>query len=77
MRFRKKPVVIEASQWFIPGDHPKVVQAPMGGTANGAYGVHTATGFALVSPGDWIITGITGEVYPCRKEIFEATYEPE
>lgn len=33
-------------------------------------GVHYAT------PGDWIIKGVNGELYPCKPDIFEATYEP-
>lgn len=68
MKFRKKPVVIEATQWFKDGDHPKVKlgQRPF---------VETLEGPMLVSPGDWIITGVQGEHYPCKPEVFEATYE--
>lgn len=43
------------------------------------YGNHgscqTSEGLYLVCPGDWIITGIKGERYPCKPDIFEATYE--
>ena len=30
----------------------------------------------VAMPGDWIITGIKGEIYPCKPDIFEATYTP-
>lgn len=36
----------------------------------------TPEGLHVVSPGDWIITGIKGEKYPCKPDIFHATYEP-
>lgn len=38
--------------------------------------IPTLEGTMLVSPGDWIITGVKGEKYPCKPDIFEATYEP-
>lgn len=40
-------------------------------------GIHITTleGTMLASPGDWIIRGVQGELYPCRGDIFEATYE--
>lgn len=37
--------------------------------------IHTLEGDMLASPGDWIITGVHGEQYPCKADIFEATYE--
>jgi hypothetical protein len=83
MKFRKKPVVIEATQWWKHGDHPEVVPVPYDhpvdqhALAPGAWGwVKTLEGGHLVTPGDWIITGIAGEHYPCKPEIFAATYEP-
>ena len=81
-KFRKKPVVIEAKQWFNHGDHPMVehydpekagayIKGP------GPYGwVKTLEGGHIVSPGDWIIKGVKGEHYPCKDEIFRLTYEP-
>lgn len=39
--------------------------------------VETLEGGHIACPGDWIITGIKGEHYPCKPDIFEATYEPE
>jgi len=75
-KFKKKPVVIEATQWFKHGDHPKVTIMPRG-SESVAYGwVHTLEGGHIVTPGDWIITGVKGEHYPCKPDIFEATYEP-
>ena len=58
MRYRKRPVVIEAVQTIEP--------------------VHIGTleGEMLANPGDWIITGVNGEKYPCKPDIFEKTYEP-
>lgn len=38
--------------------------------------IDTLEGGHIVCPGDWIITGVAGEVYPCKPKIFEATYEP-
>jgi len=38
--------------------------------------IPTLEGPHLVTPGDWIIKGVAGELYPCKPEIFEATYEP-
>lgn len=38
--------------------------------------VETLEGVMTASPGDWIITGINGEKYPCKPEIFEKTYSP-
>ncbi len=38
--------------------------------------IHTLEGVMTAMPGDWVITGIAGERYPCKPDIFEATYEP-
>lgn len=75
--FRKKPVVIEATQWFKDGDHPKVVlTAPAMGAPRSVPAIYTLEGWHYVSPGDWIITGVKGEHYACKPDIFEMTYEP-
>jgi hypothetical protein len=76
-QYRKKPVVIEATQWFAHGDHPAVM--PMytvneNGTTYQAF-IQTIEGKMIVTPGDWIITGVKGEHYPCKHEIFLMTYE--
>ena len=76
MKYRKKPVVIEATQFFKLGDHPAVVADTNSPTG---FGIHTLEHTAIkheVTPGDWIITGVKGEVYACKPDIFEATYEP-
>ncbi len=38
--------------------------------------IPTLEGVMKASPGDWIITGVKGEKYPCKPDIFKATYEP-
>ncbi len=68
MKYRKKPVIVEATQWFKDGDHPEVVILKNGW-------IKTLEGGHIVTPGDYIITGIKGEHYPCKPDIFEATYE--
>ena len=77
-RFRKKPVVIQAVQWFKDGDHPAVHF--MGTTGGQSYltnkhAIETLEGYMIVEPGDWIITGVKGEHYTCKPDIFAATYE--
>ncbi|SEN60615.1 DUF2829 domain-containing protein [Palleronia pelagia] len=82
MKFRKKPVVIEATQWFQHGDHPAVKREILSQWATEKVGpethglIETLEGDHMVSPGDWVITGVAGEHYPCKPEIFAATYEP-
>ena len=76
MKFRKKPVVIEAAQWFRLGDHPAVTQYESYDPDMQSRGwVKTLEGGHIVTPGDWIITGVKGEHYPCKPDIFAATYE--
>ena len=70
-RYRKKPVVVEASQWWRPGDH-RAVKPREDGTG----WISTLEGGHVVTPGDWIIRGVAGEFYPCKPDIFERTYEP-
>jgi hypothetical protein len=38
--------------------------------------IQTLEGVMLVSPGDWIIRGVKGEIYPCKPDIFAMTYDP-
>lgn len=82
-RFRKRPVVITATQ-FEPLREPwpeGVYEHTVSGNAATLAGavvewrIDTLEGPLKVSPGDWIITGIKGEKYPCKSDIFEATYE--
>ena len=89
MQYRKKPVVIEAIKW--DGTNLPEVLAFTG--ENGSYEAMSRGGHALVirtledgpnreaahvaSVGDWIIRGVQGELYPCKPDIFAATYESE
>jgi hypothetical protein len=82
-KFRTKPVVVDAEQWFPGKQVPGVVFPDPNPTDNpnlaGAVAqptVVTLAGPLRVSPGDWIITGVHGERYPCKPDIFEATYGP-
>lgn len=76
-KFRKKPVVIEALQ-FIGGNFDEIERF-CGGDAefrDGQLLVATLEGPLRASPKDWLIRGVKGELYPCKPDIFEATYEP-
>ncbi len=83
MKYRKKPVVVEATQWLKHGDHAAVTPHNPSwdncghcGKSCDAHGwVNTLEGGHKVCPEDYIITGIAGEFYPCKPNIFEATYE--
>lgn len=75
-QYRKKPVVIEAVQFNKIGDHPAVFADERSATG---LAIHTLEHKAVaheVTPGDWIITGVKGEVYACKPDIFAQTYEP-
>jgi hypothetical protein len=71
-RFRKRPVVIEAEQWH-PGT---AIEGVYAGSSPQVGLIDTLEGTMTVSPGDWVVTGIQGERYPVKPEIFERTYEP-
>jgi len=71
MKYRKKPVVIEATQWFKMGDHPAVYQSG----SSKYYDIETLIGAHDVRAGDWIITGVKGEHSICKPDIFELIYE--
>ncbi len=90
-KFRKKPVVIEAFQhrgswsalvkWmesigpggfaFQPGTPPPVTV-----NGNGDVCIETLEGTMIANESDWIIQGVAGDLYPCKPDIFEQTYEP-
>lgn len=79
-KFRKKPVVIEAVQVTdstFDSEHPNpeyiigVVYDPIKRCAF----IDTLEGRMRASLGDWIIRGVQGELYPCKPDIFAATYE--
>ena len=88
-KYRKRPVVIDAVQWFPDPD----VEANAHGNPGKEYEdyagvvyvdtdkgmlatIASKEGPHLISPGYWIITGVQGERYGCAPDIFEATYEP-
>ena len=80
-KFRKKPVAIDAVQiteeWF--HDDPPSRFDMRGCKPNRAkwvVEVWTLEGVMTGNVGDWIITGVNGEKYPCKPDIFEKTYEP-
>ena len=87
-KFRKKPVVIEAVQltWTNwdemcdfagvgpESDKPHGVQLP--DSLSIAMDIPTLEGTMRADEDDWIIKGVKGEFYPCKPDIFEATYEP-
>lgn len=90
MKFRKKPVVIDAIQipvdkfgerdFFAWGELAATLgmwmpDAPWKVTENLGIDIPTLEGVMHASPGDWIIRGVHGECYPCKPDIFEKTYE--
>lgn len=81
MKYRKKPIVIEAVQ-FDPHKRPWPEGVKPWSEAgyqprDMSWGyIATLEGNMSVQSGDWIIKGIKGEIYPCKPDIFEATYEP-
>jgi hypothetical protein len=80
-KFRKKPIVIEAVRWFPGKEIEGVIEVPVASTTDPrgyktvAF-IETLEGRMEVSLGDWVITGVAGERYPCRDDIFRKTYEP-
>ena len=78
-KYRKKPVVIDAEQWFPGVEVEGVDDSGASRLVNNLSGnqawIETLEGGHVVSSGDWIITGIAGERYPCKPDIFDATYE--
>ena len=85
MKFRKKPVVIEAIQNNTTADADKMSRVWGENFDNFATfdenngeilcEIGTLEGDMKVSKGDWIIKGVNGEFYPCKPDIFEKTYE--
>jgi len=84
--YRKKPVEIEAKQLIIdPDDNAKELALWCGGRQVWAPNeagrmeprieIETLEGTMVALGGDWIIKGIKGEFYPCKPDIFEATYD--
>ncbi len=85
MKYRKKPVVIDAFRlpeegveltedfhlWCAEVDFLNYTSG-----RNETLEISTLEGNMVASPGDWIIKGVAGEFYPCKPDIFEQTYEP-
>lgn len=88
-KFRKKPVVIEAVRWSgnnlrevinFTGLHPSANKWSWEEyeqvVAREGLKIFTLEGPLIATEGDWIIRGLRGEYYPCKCDIFEATYDP-
>jgi hypothetical protein len=76
-KFRKKPVVIEAWQFNEAELTPDWLSWSDAWSLKEGHGeIETLEGIMTARPGDWIIKGVKGEIYPCKPDIFEATYEP-
>lgn len=77
-KFRKRPVIIEAIQWLDDnfqeledfGSDRDIISNP-----DGTLTICTLEGNHTAQKKDWIIRGVQGEVYPCKPDIFEQTYE--
>lgn len=87
MKYRKKPVVIDAFKWTGGPDQEDYPQWIVDAIKNGKVTfpredegflimrIETLEGAMTAQLGDYIIKGIKGEIYPCKPDIFEATYE--
>ena len=82
MKFRKKPVEIEAVQWtgnnvseILDFVNHMDIRIQNHDDKTDLY-INTLEGTMHASEGDWIIRGVHGEYYPCKPDIFEKTYEP-
>lgn len=80
-KFRKKPVVIEAVQvtdstFDAPYPNPEHVPGVVYDPVKRCAAIKTLEGEMRANLGDWIIKGVKGEFYPCKPDIFAATYEP-
>ncbi len=74
--FRKKPIEVEARQYTRNGlEAEKVAEWCGGQQTNDGIIVYTLEGEHLGQYGDWIIKGVAGEFYPCKSDIFRATYD--
>lgn len=85
MKYRKKPVLVEAVQ-FAPGSYDNVCELfdlgmnsvkteQLGIDGTPTLLIETLEGTMTAQPGDYIIKGVKGEFYPCKPDIFKATYE--
>lgn len=84
-KYRKKPIVIEAVRLVAKNDYPPddvLAWLHEPSRANqwesdrdGGIAIKTLEGMMRADPGDYVIQGVKGELYPCKPDIFEATYE--
>lgn len=79
--YRKKPVVIAAIQvtdqtFDLPHPNPEHITGVVYDPVQRCAFIKTLEGTMRADFGDWIITGVKGEHYPCKPNIFAATYEP-
>ena len=79
-QYRKKPVVIEAVQFLGDVGVPEIMDLDVGVGHDASVGhdylmITTKEGVMRAEPGDWIIRGVKGELYPCKSDIFALTYE--
>jgi hypothetical protein len=80
MKFVKKPIVVESCQ-FVDGLTPAELFAVVGSLDKIDVSpehilIDTLEGVMRADKGDWIIRGVKGEIYPCKPDIFAATYSP-
>lgn len=84
-KYIKRPIPIDAVQWFKQGDSPHVepiygagdmVGACCGHPSNAHGFIKTLEGTLTICPGSWVATGIKGEHWPIRDDIFRETYVP-
>lgn len=85
MKYRKKPIVVEAVRWRGDVESHREVEMLTGQNSdaadaachvmNGVYPIKTLEGTMLAREGDYIVKGVHGECYPCKPDIFEETYE--
>ena len=76
MKYRKKPVEVEAVQWFKQGDHPAVQEFVFEDFGT-KYGIRTLEGTMWVQPGCWIVgPDVDGEYWPVQDSVFKQTYDP-
>lgn len=73
MKYRKKPIIVDAEEWCWGKNITGVIWG-MDNLGKHAW-IETLEGKMMVRESDYIITGIEGERYPCKKSVFEATYE--
>ena len=85
-KFKKRPVIIEAIQWNATNSAWQGIEGIMdmglaqkrwkpGLRGSDTFYIVTLEGDMIVSQGDWVIKGVSGEFYPCKPDIFDLTYE--